>query len=187
MAELLIRNKTVCCIASGPSLTKEDCEAVYEKGIPIIAVNSSWKFAPYCDFIYGGDAAWWMANQEEVMAEAEYAEFWTSSENFSKRNYINYYKPATGGFWNSGMRAIEFAISHGASRVILLGYDCSVKHGIHCHGPHAETSNPTEANTAKWKRQFAVLDTRGCEVVNCSRYTEIDCFRKENLESALLC
>lgn len=183
----LIKGKVVCCIASGPSLTKQDCEAVEKTGMPIIAVNSSWLLSKDCDFIYAGDGAWWQANIDQVQAEAQYAELWTCAEYVSKELRLNYHKPKTSGFWNSGMRAIQFAIEQGAKKIILLGYDGSLKNGVHWHGLHENTSNPTKAIARKWNVQFCIIEQSTVEIVNCSKYTEISAFKKDNLENHLKC
>ncbi|GAB0766305.1 hypothetical protein NB16F81_39250 [Escherichia coli] len=35
--------RTVFCVGSGPSLTREDCAAIEKTGCSIIAVNNSWQ------------------------------------------------------------------------------------------------------------------------------------------------
>lgn len=177
----------VMCIASGPSLTVEDCEIVRQSGIKVIAVNNSWKMAPWCNYLYAGDMKWWRAYGKEVNIEAEK---WTCSRQAS-----NVYKlklHVVPGGYNSGMRALQFAVKKGFKSIGLLGYDCSLKHGTHWHGPHNKTDflrNPCESKIPKWKIQFNKIAKKiegvGISVVNCSRYTEIKCFPRVSLEEAL--
>ena len=173
--------KTVAVIASGPSLAPEDCQAVERAGLPTIAVNSSWKLARFCDVIYAGDHVWW----EQYGAEVDiHAERWTHNPNAAKALGIN----ANGkgqSVLNSGMRAIELAISFGASKVLLLGYDCSVERGTHWHGDHAMTKNPDAKRCVEWQRHFAQMDLKGADVINCSRETALTCFPRMSLEEAL--
>jgi hypothetical protein len=177
--------KTVVCIASGPSLTKADCDLVEKSGITTIAVNSSWKLAPFAHYIYAGDYAWWEHNLQDVDVPAQR---WTSSKNAADRFGLKYHH-VTGPTlveWNSGLRAIDFAELQGASKIILLGFDCSIHAGCHWHGDHPKTVNPTAARCHQWRRQFQQLAARSkIDIVNCSRETAIKSFRLANLEDEL--
>lgn len=172
---------TVACIASGPSLAAEDCEAVGKAGIQAIAVNSSWRMARFASVIYAGDMCWWEAYGAEIDIPAER---WTHSQNAAKALGINSNGKGQ-SVLNSGYRAIELAISFGAARVILLGYDCSVRQGTHWHGDHGKTKNPDEKRCLLWQRQFAQLNTRRAEIINCSRETALTCFPRARLEDVL--
>lgn len=176
--------QTVVCIASGPSLTAEDCEAVRRTGMPAIAVNSSWKAAPFAHVVYGGDLAWWDAYGREIDTPAEK---WTCTRQAAQRHGINLH--VAHGPYNSGMRAIQFAIERGAARILLLGYDCTLAFGVHWHGAHEATGNPDEARVKMWHRQFAsvaaLAQAARCEVVNCSRHTELRAFPRGDLAEQL--
>ncbi len=175
------QGKTAVCIASGPSLTADDCELVRQSGLPTIAVNHSWKLARFADVLYAGDPLWWDKYGAEVDIEAER---WTHFPSVAQNHGINSSGRGQSVF-NSGYRAIELAISFGAARVILLGYDCSLTNGIHWHGPHEQTTNPSARCCSKWLDQFARLETHGAEVINCSRHTALTCFPRMPLEQAL--
>lgn len=177
----------IVCIASGPSLTAEDCDLVLESGLPTIAVNCSWEIANFAHVIYAGDPQWWVAHHDSINVSANK---WSCSASTCDRyRDVNLFKVGNQAHiigWNSGMRAIELAKYFGASKVILLGYDCSVKNGIHWHGPHIKTNNPNEAICLKWQKQFARIKKEiGVPVINCSRYTELTCFEKSTLEDEL--
>lgn len=179
------KGQTVAVIASGPSLTQEDCELIERSSFITVAVNSSWKMARFADVLYAGDFAWWKAHEHEITIPAQR---WSCSRQaglyFGAKLHDTY-----GGEFNSGQRAVQLAIEQGAARVLLLGFDASLRHGLHWHGPHEQTGNPDEMKVRKWHRQFAMVAAQakraGCEVVNCSRYTELSCFPLETLESAL--
>lgn len=176
---------TVVCIASGPSLTAEDCAVVERACLPTVAVNSSWKLARFCDVIYAGDACWWAEYGDEIDIQAER---WSCTRQAKQRFGVNHHQ--SGGPYNSGMRAIQFAMQQGASRVLLLGYDCSLVAGSHWHGDHHKTKNPDAQKVAGWHRQFAQVSAeakaREVQVLNCSRYSAIACFPRLSLEEALL-
>lgn len=173
--------KTVVCIGGGPSVTKSQIDLIEKSGLKTIAVNSSWKVAPFCDVIYAADAAWWDAYGKEVDIDAER---WTCSENGAKRHGINRHGRFTSAL-NSGLRAIQFALNRNAERVLLIGYDCSVKNGVHHYGPHTKTGNPTDINCRKWQKQFNALDLDKSKVINCSEYTELMAFQRGKLEDYL--
>ena len=174
------QGKTVACVASGPSLTAEDCTLVEQAGIPSIVVNSSWKMARFADIVFAGDFGWWKAYGGEIDIEAEK---WTSAGTAARHFGLHHFK--IGGPYNSGSRAIQLAIELGASKILLLGYDASVKHGTHWHGDHKQTKNPDEMRCLKWHAHFAAIDRKGAEIINCTRETELTCFPKMKLEDVL--
>jgi hypothetical protein len=104
------RGATVVCIASGPSLTADDCEAVRrwrvdagagtrqegsgdasgEQGSTrrVIAVNNSFERAPWADAIYGCDRKWWVRYAKPVRKICT-GEFWTINEHAAKVDGLN--------------------------------------------------------------------------------------------------
>lgn len=174
-----LARKTVVCIASGPSITAEDCAAVRQSGLTTIAVNSSWKLASFCDILYAGDVTWWEANIDEIDIPAER---WTCSQQAARRFGIQ--RHVAHGSCNSGLRAMQLAFELGAERVILLGYDCSVARGTHWHGDHTRTSNPKPFNCLEWMRGFSQLPQRD-RVWNCSRETALTVFERMSLIEGL--
>ena len=174
------------CIASGPSLTAEDCETVRKTGVDVMAVNNSWEMAPFCDYIYAGDYKWWATHINHIALPAEK---WTCSKKARQKFGIRYHQ--AGGSFNSGMRAIQWGIAQGYRGIALLGYDCSVENGLHWHGPHTEEllKNPNKKKVGKWHEQFAraarQAERYGVEVFNCSRKTDLTCFPKITLETAV--
>lgn len=181
MADRLWAGLTVACIASGPSLRAEDCQLIEAAGLPTIAVNSSWKAARFASAIYAGDPDWWHQYGKEIDIPAER---WTHNPNAAQTLGIKANGKGS-SVLNSGYRAIELAIELGATRVLLLGYDCSVAAGTHWHGDHDKTKNPDAKRCAVWLNQFARLDMRGAQVINCSRETALTCFPRMRLEDAL--
>jgi len=175
------------CIASGPSLTASDCELVKKSGIKTVAVNNSWEMAQSCTYLYAGDAKWWKANFSKINIPAEK---WTCSDRAANTYKLHYHIAA--GPYNSGMRAIQFGMSKGFKSIALLGYDCSIKNGIHWHGAHTEPvlRNPTVSKIEKWHDQFKrvsdIAKKQGIKIYNCSRYTELSCFEQANLEEMLV-
>lgn len=174
----------VAICASGPSLTQADCSLVAAAGIPLIAVNSSWRAAPQCGYIYAGDLDWWDKNHAGI---ASCAEQWTCNTRAAKRYGINLFDTDTSGTFNSGQRAILFAMSLDAKNIILLGYDCSILNGLHWHGAHEGINNPTADNIRRWQGEFArIADMPSrSRIINCSRQTSLNCFPKAALADVI--
>ncbi|MEH4985930.1 hypothetical protein ACOY5P_03390 [Enterobacter asburiae] len=177
--------KTFICVASGPSLVASDCARVSASGLPIIAVNSSWRAVPDCQHIYAADFAWWEHYYHSLGSSAE---LWTQSRRANTRFGVKLFRPSESGSFNSGQRAIQLAAHLGAERVILLGYDCTLANGAHWHGRHPATMhNPVPREVGRWHSDFSSLAGAlpGVEIINASRETALTCFKRSPLEAAL--
>jgi hypothetical protein len=174
----------IAVLASGPSLTREDAIAVRDAGFRTIVVNSTWKLAPWYDVLYAGDARWWRAYGEEVKGNGKW---YTRALKAQKQFGAKVARTRLPGAYNSGELAVELACRKNPKLVVLLGFDASVKHGIHHHGPHQKTPNPNPTRAKRWHPQFKQLAEvyKHVPIVNCSRYTELDCFPKLPLEDVL--
>ncbi|MGU3521563.1 hypothetical protein ACLBW2_00450 [Enterobacteriaceae bacterium C23F] len=179
------RMHTAIICASGPSLTYDDCQTAIRTGFPVIAVNSSWRAIPECTHIYAGDLRWWDANYSRLPPKAE---LWTCNYRAHKRYGLNLFETDTRWSFNSGQRAILFAVSLGAKNIILLGFDCSVAGGSHWHGDHVGLDNPDAESVARWRGEFANTArslTGKVNIINSSRQTALKCFRRLGLDEAL--
>ncbi|HCD3310209.1 TPA: hypothetical protein NK762_000759 [Enterobacter chengduensis] len=176
---------TAIICASGPSLTPVDCQIAARSGIPVVAVNSSWRAIPECTHIYAGDLRWWDVN---IPALPDGPERWSCNRRAHTRYGVNLFPTDTSGTFNSGQRAILLAHWLGAKNVILLGFDCSISNGSHWHGDHTALDNPTAANVKRWHGEFArvAAQLRGSvQIINSSRQTALNCFRRLPLEAAI--
>jgi hypothetical protein len=91
------------------------------------------------------------------------------------------------GSQNSGAGAIVLAVSFGAKRVILLGYDCQHTGGkAHWHSDHPKGLG-NAGSVSKWPKQFADIANRfsKIDIVNCTRQTALQCFKRSELEFEL--
>lgn len=89
-------------------------------------------------------------------------------------------------YGNSGIGSISLAIVGGASKIILLGYDCKITNGLkHWHGNHPRhLTNAVRLDT--WKDKFDEFSkTVNIPIINCSRETALTCFKQQPLEKAL--
>lgn len=175
--------ETVVCLASGPSLTAEDCERVRASGLRTIAANDTWRRAPFAHVLYALDPGWWEQHLHEITVPAER---WTASVGAAQQFDLHLHFARSGAL-NTGARMIELAADHGAARVLLLGYDCSIENGTHWHGDHTRTGNPDARAVAGWHDHFAAVAQAAApmQVVNCSRMTALTCFDRGALEHEL--
>lgn len=184
---------TGCCvaiIAGGPSLTEGQCSevALWRQKSPrhkVVAINTSFRRAPFADMLYACDTKWWDAYYDEVIQiVSPITLLFTQDKPAAQKYGLGYVMsvPARGlsrkpGLihqgMSSGFQAINLAFLAGAREFVLLGYDCR---GTHWHGDHPP---PLKANLphARWIEHFAVLarDLRGegVRIVNCSPNTAI--------------
>ena len=189
--------RTVACIASGPSLTAADCEAVRRAQLPAIAINNvGLDMAPWASVHYACDAAWWRAHPEALAADrlkicldgkppaGVHKMRCVSGTGFDDR------RDTLRAGRNSGHQAVHLAGHFGARRIVLLGYDMQPgRAGIHYHGAHKTRPNPAARDLRQWCELFhplaQALYARGVEVVNCSRETALRAFPQAALEDVL--
>lgn len=188
---------TAFVLASGPSLTQAQCDAVRGRG-KVIAINTTFRLAPWADVLYGCDGRWW----DEYYAEASKtrAELWTQDAAGAKKHGLKLVQsrksPGLGKAFgvihqgaNSGYQAINLAYQAGAKKIVLLGFDMKRSHGkSHHHGDHPRHLN-SSLPFAMWIKAFAPmakdLADAGVDVINCTPGSALKCFRAEPLEAVL--
>lgn len=187
------KGRTVACIASGPSLTLEDCERVRAAGIPTIVTNTTYQRAPWADALFAFDGAWLKHYQRQV-ANGQWPKFAqrivtcsTAAKVLGAEGLgrVPWFRP----MGISGASAISLAITGQAACVILVGFDAKRSAGeTHWHGDH-----PRELRNAvsmpQWWRHFKAVARYAREqrvqVLNCSRETAIGVFPVRKLEEVL--
>lgn len=184
-------------IASGPSLTRADCDALRGIGYTI-AINNAVVLAPWADELFAGDGTWWRFYGPKVA--------WFKGRRVSKTfkdHAVERWRssgwPRTGN--NSGHMGIQRAVDRGARNIAIIGFDQSVpKDGPnagkkHYHGDHpqqvgnARTKLGNAEGIADWPRMMALtardLQRRRVRVVNLSRETALKCFPRVSVEEFL--
>lgn len=174
------------CLASGPSLTVEDCKIVKnwqekdKENRLVIAVNETYRRAPFANILYACDSKYWRVNYDRIVKNFD-GELATHSvvQGVPKLLFRDYH--------NSGANAIALAADLGCEKIFLLGYDCSIKNGYHWHGKHGKGFNDC-AKIENWPNIFRAVqeNVQGRKVVNLSRYTELNVFEKGEVEKWLL-
>lgn len=178
-------------IASGPSLTRKDCDALRGIG-PTIAINRAVFFAPWADYHFGCDANFWKVYGPKT-AWFKGQRIGHGDRGGTSNRCARFRR--TGG--NSGNMAIQRAVFMGAKRIALIGFDHQHTDGkAHFHEDYprevwtgTEMARFANANTADWIRVMNATaeDARamGVDVVNLSRETALMCFRRMTVEDFL--
>jgi hypothetical protein len=185
--------KTVCIFASGNSLTDAQiASAQAKRGWHYIAVNDTYKRAPFADVLYACDLKWWQAHIENIEFSGER---WTRDRRIHRQYGVNWIASDNGhGLGldrvhfgaNSGYQAVNLAYLWGAARIVLLGFDCKPVNGkAHWFGQHEHGLNRIQ-NFALWAQNFkrlaADLRRLNIEVINCSPDTALDCFTLQDID-----
>ena len=180
---MIWEGRTVVCIGSGPSLLAEDCALVRDSGLTTIVTNTTFRLCPWAHVLFGFDAKWWKHYRDEVATfRGEKISSSRLAEKYGARTIVL-------GFRNSGACAITLAMSRGAARVVLLGYDAMFDETRrHWHDDHP-AGMENAGMMADWPRQFELVAKtarrRGVEIINASRRTRLTCFPVMPLEDAL--
>lgn len=188
----ILEGRDVVCMASGPSLTMEDVELVRKwrvnTGGRVIVTNTTFRCALWADILFAMDRRWWAVYLDEARRDFQGA-LATSSGSMCRQGWktvqseLRKFKP----FCNSGTAAISLALRAGATRVIMLGYDCQRTGGaVHHHGNHPKPLG-NAGSLLKWPAYFRMLKASfpKASIVNASRETSLDMFIKMPLELAL--
>jgi len=178
-------------IASGPSLTRADCDAMRGIGHTTV-INRAVFFAPWADCLYAGDQSFWKVYGPDIAWFR--GERVTHQEYKSTRQFTGDYRFRRFG-GNSGHQAIQYAVSRGSRRIALLGFDHQHTGGKkHCHEDyprHVRVGNETVSfGNAEcvdyWVKIMNStaqdLQRMGAEVVNLSRDTALECFPRMTVE-----
>lgn len=171
---------TVVIIASGPSAGRTPIELASGRA-KVIAVNSSWRLAPWADVLYGCDAGWWFHNNG---APEFPGRRYTSSPAATKRFGLELF--STRGS-NSGLRAIRLAEHFGATSILLVGFDMHANGGAHWHDPHGgKLRNPAASVMADWVREITREVHRfKASITNCTPGSALRCFPYLAFEDAI--
>jgi hypothetical protein len=179
---------TVVCIASGPSLTAEDCELVRASGHATVVTNTTYRMAPWATVLMAHDYKWWEVHHQEVAATFAGHKV-TNAPRGERYGAQSLALMKFRAFGNSGAAAVSLAVMAGSKDVVMLGYDCQHTGGrTHWHGNHpAPLGNA--GSVARWPPKFQQLAEyarrSGCRVVNASRETALECFPRVRLEDVL--
>lgn len=193
---------TAVVMASGPSMCKEDADYVRGRAKTIV-VNTTFRLAPWADFLYSNDHDWMEMHLNEIgrVFKGEVVCGHSAYQRDHVVDYVPFDKAAQGLkccdgsiAWgmNSGAAAISFAHQLGAKRILMLGFDQDWTGGKpRWHGKHPAQLQNQKPGFHRWAAWFeqAAIDAKelGIEIVNCSRQTTLTCFERKTIQEALSC
>lgn len=123
---------TICCIATGPSLTIDQVETARRKGFRLYVCNNAFRVAPDAELLYACNLQWWRHYWPEV--ESLPAEKWTTNREAADQFGLNWVaeRDAPGLSTDpavihhghgSGFSLLSMAHRANPRRIVLLGYD----------------------------------------------------------------
>lgn len=187
-----LRGKTAIIIASGPSAIHAPIHLA--RGYPCIAVNNSWRLAPWANALYGADGAWWRSANTDGFAGLKITADRHAARDLglmhvevdASSNDLTFDGPIGGGGM-SGFQALTLAARWQAKRIVLVGFDLL---GAHWHGDHAPPlRNPSVTVMARCLKALTnaapVLAAHGIEVINASDQSALRCWPVMSLADAL--
>lgn len=201
------KGQTVVILASGPSLTPQQCEIAQKwhvsGGGKAIVINTTWESAPWADALYGC-AVWWKYNIDKVR-KGFAGQLWTEGEAPAKQYGLNRIESRNGvglsndpgfvfrgggnkGAGNSGYQAINLAYHWGVKRIVLLGFDMhkSEDGRKNHHRPHPlSIDSPYQHWVPNFTPLAADLRAAGIEVLNATPGSSLRCFSMIELAEVL--
>lgn len=202
---------TVAILGGGPSLTVEQVESCRGR-CRVIAVNDSYRLAPWADVLYACDVKWWawhpdalefdgpkymlehparskLADGTEIGVEWLRERGVVALEN-TGRDGIETTPTGLRTGSNSGIQAINLAAHYGVARILLLGFDMRFD-GERSHWHDGHPVRPAEsvfrqAMLPCFPPVKAALDELGIECINCTPGSALDVFPRADVADCLL-
>jgi hypothetical protein len=193
------RGATVVIVASGPSAVTAPLMSVGNKA-RFIAINDSWRLAPWSEVLYGADYKWWEQSAgcphfrglrisiDRRASEHPTWEIHRVQGHRSDNRMLD--DPGHIGGNNSGLNALNLAAQFGVRGVLLVGFDMCLEYGLHWHPNHPEgLKNPLPRVVESWCRATdaaaSILASRGVQVINCSPISTLKRYVKMDFTEAL--
>ena len=200
--------QTVVCMATGPSLTAAQVDAVRAAaaspaGVRVIAtthlgLHSIEPNAAWCDVWYAADWCFWEHYKTEAIhspalkisgdtqpVEHGIADLFLDTRSAAGKALQNVPGYAISG-GHSGCQALQIAIASGASRIILVGYDChpdGTRTNYFGRKPDAIHRDSSYSTWAPAYREIHVPNV--VEVLNATPGSAITRFQRVDLDTAL--
>jgi len=127
-----MQSKTVCCIATGPSLTQQQVDTARGKGLRLFVCNNAYQLALDAELLYAVNLAWWDHYWTQVKDLP--CEKWTTNREAADKYGLNWIAERNADGLStdpgmihhghgSGFSLVSMAHKKGATRIALLGYD----------------------------------------------------------------
>ena len=197
VAPRLWPGETFVCLGGGPSLSPHQVAAVRWQA-RVIAINDSYRLAPWAEVLYACDARWWdwhdgapsfaglKVSQDAKLAHTH------PDVRLLRATGVDGFDPHPGNLRtgkNGGYQAIHPAVHLGAAKIVLLGYDMRPAEGrTHWHDGHPVRTRPEVYGDTMLPR-FATLTgplaKLGVKVINATPNSALDVFPRASLVRAL--
>lgn len=198
------RGETIILVASGPSAKDAPLDLAKGKA-RFIAVNNSWTLCPWADVLYACDGAWWknaagaqdfpgMKMTIDAKICRDHPKWGIRRMSVNKGSDMLHLRNwgVIGWGGNSGFGAFNIAVHalQGFGKIILVGFDMTMRHGSHWHGDHPQgMNNPTPGNVERWRRALDAASRQlrpySIKVINCSPVSALQKYPKMAFEEAL--
>ncbi len=186
-------------MASGPSAATVQLHLA--RGTArFIAVNESWRLAPWSEILYGADYKFWELNdgcpqfqglRVSIDRRASENPEWAVHRVQGHRSDNRMLQDLghIGGN-NSGLNAINLAAQFAPTAILLVGFDLCLEYGLHWHPNHPDgMKNPLPGIVEAWRRAVdnaaTTLSAWGIRVINCSPISTLKRYEKIGFERAL--
>jgi hypothetical protein len=198
--------QTAIVVGGGPSAADADLGGVAGRARCIV-INEGYRLAPWADALYAADAHWWERQRGcrefrgmRISQSDQAAKMYPGIQQVSLRRVscfimephgvVSAGSDEFGVGANSGFQAINLAIQFGTRRIVLVGFDMTVGHGVHWHGPHGGgLNNPSAEGIERWRRvldrQAEPLARAGITVINASAISALRNYPKMKLGEAI--
>ena len=170
-----------------------------------IAINNSWRLAPWADVLYACDGQWWIEHngvptfnglkvsldipnesgadvRNTIGARERYPDIHFCPSKRSE--FVQFDRVGTIGWGgNSGFQALNLCLYLGVARIVLVGFDMSDAAGKHWHGAHGwPLYNPSRSDLERYRGSIdgasEAFASRGIDVVNASAASALTAYRK---------
>jgi hypothetical protein len=193
------RGETVVIVASGPSALTVSLDRARGKA-RFIAVNESWRLAPWSEILYGADYKFWEMNNgcpefqglrvsidRRASEQPEWLVHRVQGHRSDNRMLDD---PGHIGGNNSGLNALNLAAQFGPRAILLVGFDVRLEYGLHWHPNHpAPMKNPLPGKVESWRRAVdnaaPTFAAQGITVLNCSPISTLKRYERMEFERAL--
>jgi len=169
----------------------------------VITVNNSFKLYPDADILYACDYAWWEHHKGapdfsglklSIDCKAVSRPWGVRQVGINKKDdRLELVRRGTVGWaGNGGFHALNLAVQMHPGKIVLVGFDMRIDHGLHWHGAHPSgMNNPSRRNVERWRRCIddaaAVISRLGISVINASPISALQEYEKMTFEEALSC
>lgn len=165
--------------APGPSLTAETVESVRGR-CQVVAVSDVYRLAPWADALVSTDADWWRHHKDAQRFQGKRFGAMLAWENVAGVKRFKASREI-----NSGLLGVMVAVSLGASKILLSGFDLHSP-GDHFFGRHPkELKATTPERMEVFKAQFERYRLASVDIVNCTPGSALSCYRHGNLQDEL--